>query len=111
MIDGRTKTIAILAYCSLIGYGIAWIMHSQNRSIFGAFHLKQATGIMAATISLPIVTGTFGRWEIMAFTTIPAFVLAITALTIIGIINASSDKFSELPIVGKLFSKWFSFID
>jgi len=109
--DGKTRIIAILAYCSFIGYGIAWIMHSQNKSIYGAYHLRQATGVIAATISLPFIFGALGKINLIGITVIPAVVLALIGLTIIGIINASNDKFSELPVVGKLFSKWFSFID
>ena len=109
--DGKTRVTAILAYCSFVGYGIAWIIHSQNKSIYGAYHLKQATGVIAATISLPIIYGVLGRLKLIGITIFPAAILAIIALTIIGIINASNDKFTELPIVGKFFSKWFSFID
>ncbi len=110
MIDGRTKTTAILSYCSPIGYGIAWIFHSQDRSVYGAFHLRQGTGLAAATISLPAVTSILERMAFFGITTVFALYGAIATLTVIGIINASSDKFSEVPIVGQYFNKWFAFI-
>ncbi|MFT7613506.1 MAG: putative membrane protein [Parvicellaceae bacterium] len=109
--DGNTRTIAILAYCSIIGYGVAWIMHSQNKSVYGAYHLRQGTGVAAASIALPTVVATISEIPLMGITIIPAIALAVIGLTVIGIINASNDKFTELPVVGKLFSKWFSFID
>jgi len=86
-------------------------MHSQNKSVYGAYHLKQGTGVAAASIALPTVAATITEIPFVGLTIIPALTLAIIALTVIGIINASNDKFSELPLVGKFFSKWFSFID
>ena len=39
------KTVAILAYITLIGFIIAIVLHGQKKTALGAFHLRQMLGI------------------------------------------------------------------
>ena len=41
-----SKTVAILSYCTLIGFIIAIVMNSSKKSKLGAFHLRQVLGII-----------------------------------------------------------------
>ena len=40
------KTIAIISYITLIGWIIALIMHNNNKTELGAYHIRQMLGIM-----------------------------------------------------------------
>ncbi len=41
------KTVAILSYCTLIGFIIALVLNGEqkNKSELGVFHIRQALGI------------------------------------------------------------------
>lgn len=104
------KTIAILSYCTLIGFIIAIVMHSSNKTRLGAYHLRQALGLIIFSIGFGIVMGivigilafiTFGLAIFLA----PITWLFVIIMMIIGIINASNEKETPLPIIGKMTEK------
>lgn len=49
------KRAAILAYITLIGYIVAIVMHGNNKTKIGSYHLKQATGLILFYLQLQCV--------------------------------------------------------
>ena len=47
---GEDKTVAIVAYLTLIGFLVAIIIHSNKKTKLGAFHLRQMLGFMLTCI-------------------------------------------------------------
>ena len=110
------KTVGIVAYITLIGFIISIILNSSKtgeEKKFGAFHLRQALGLIIFSvgifIALTIVT------VILAFA-IPMLGvffgllmnlvwLGILALLIIGIVNAANGSYKEVPLIGSYSSK------
>ncbi|MBK7816743.1 MAG: DUF4870 domain-containing protein [Sphingobacteriaceae bacterium] len=89
------KTVAIIAYITLIGFIVAIVMHGSNKTKLGAYHLRQALGLIAFSVCLWVLL------MIMMFIPFVGFIFAILspfiwlgflALLIIGIINASSGQ-------------------
>ncbi len=40
------KTVAIIAYITLIGWIIALVMNNGNKTALGSYHVRQSLGIM-----------------------------------------------------------------
>lgn len=105
------KTVAILAYITLIGFIIAIVMHGSNKTKLGSYHLKQALGL--------VITGVASWLMIMFIAFIPVvnlilillspiLWLGILVLVILGIMNAANGVEKPLPVVGPMFEKWFA---
>ena len=115
------KTVAILSYCTLIGFIVAIILHQQKKTKLGAYHLRQALGFIIAGfvgwIAVAIVAGilTFVLgliikalalivWPLFAF----AFLISMLVLWVMGLLAAINGEMKPMPVVGPYFQKWFS---
>ncbi|MCL6274602.1 YtxH domain-containing protein [Muricauda sp. 2012CJ35-5] len=90
------KTVAIVAHLTLIGWIIAIIMNSSNKTELGSFYVRQVLGIFLVGLVLgfiPIV-------NLIAW--IFPFILWIVSL--IGAING---KQKPVFLVGEYFQNWF----
>lgn len=94
------KTIAIIAYVTLIGTLIAWFMNKDKNNEFAKFHIGQAlrawiAGIVISIIAtiLVMVTG----MGVLSYLTYAGWVLAI-----LGLINAINGKMEKIPLVGDI---------
>ena len=110
------RTVAIVAYLTLIGFIIALIMHSSNKTQIGAYHLRQSLGLMISFIVVWIGMMIVGM--ILAFIPVIgwitatllwlAFAGAMIGLMVMGVIAAVNGQQKPLPLVGPLFAKWFA---
>lgn len=112
------KTVAILAYITLIGFIIAIVQHSSNKTKLGAYHLRQAVGFMITGIAMSIILvlialpmlgmGLRIVADYATFIYLISFVIWIGLFVclIISIINAASGRLKPAPIFGRLFEKW-----
>jgi uncharacterized membrane protein len=102
------KLIAILSYCTLIGFIVAIVMHSSNKTRLGAYHLRQALGLVIFAI------GSYVAFLILGFIIWPLFFLAplvslfSLVLVILGIINAANEQEKPLLLIGGLSDKIFA---
>jgi uncharacterized membrane protein len=102
--SGEDKTVAILAYITLLGFIIAIVMHSSKKTALGGFHLRQMLGIVILGLAsyilifIPIL-----GWIAMA-------VLGIINLVmwIMGLIAAINGEMKPAPVFGPNFQKWFA---
>ena len=90
------KTIAIIAHVTIIGYIIALIMHSSNKTEKGSFYLRQLLGLRLAVIVLSVipVVGCFAAPVGLVF-------------VILSLISAINGKMKPVAGVGELFQDWF----
>ncbi len=108
---GEDKTIAILSYITLIGFIIALVMHSSNKTKLGAYHLRQALGLMCTGFAIYIVLMILVIIPflfIIKLILMPLVSLGILVLLIMGIINAANGEMKPVPLVGQLYEKWFA---
>ncbi|WP_276169025.1 YtxH domain-containing protein [Zobellia alginiliquefaciens] len=90
------KIVAIIAHITVIGWIVALIMNSQNRTEFGSFYIRQTLGIWLLTIVLGIIP------IVGCFAAIIGLVLIIMSL-----INAASNNMNPTVLVGEYFQDWF----
>jgi uncharacterized membrane protein len=101
--SGEDKTVAVVAYLTLIGFIAAIIIHSNKKTKLGAFHLRQMLGFMLswfAVIILLII-------PIIGWILIPVFYICMIVLWIMGLIAAINGQMKPMPVVGALYQKWF----
>jgi hypothetical protein len=114
------QTVATIAYLTLIGFIIALIQHSSNKTKLGAYHLRQVVGFMVTGFGLGILLfilslpmfgmGYRGAASYAVFIGVVSFVVWVGLLIsiIISFINAINGKDKPAPIFGKLYEKWFA---
>ncbi|KAA3620735.1 MAG: hypothetical protein DWP94_11855 [Flavobacterium sp.] len=100
--SGDGKTIAIISYVTLIGWIIALLMHNNDKTDFGAFHIRQSLGIICVAVALAIVNAVVG---IVIFAWI--IQIAILVFWILGILSAIQGEKKPVPLLGEQFQQWF----
>ena len=96
------KTIGLIAYLSLIGLIIAFVMHGNNKTEFGAYHIRQMLGICLVSFGLVIVTQVIGISMLVWAAQVISFVLWV-----LGIIGAAQGEMKPVPVLGERFQEWF----
>lgn len=110
------KTVAILSYCTLIGFIIALVMNGdqKNKSDLGVFHIRQSLGIFVTSFSMMIISFIFMfipfiGWMISILINIAY--LGIFIFWIMGLIAAINAERKAVPVLGDMYQKWFSGIN
>lgn len=99
--DNR-KTVAIIAYITLIGWIIALVMNNGNKTALGSFHVRQSLGIICVAVVLSIINGVIGIWILSIIVN-----LALLVFWILGLISAVQGEMKPVPILGEQFQQWF----
>jgi uncharacterized membrane protein len=105
------KTVAILSYLTLIGWIVAFVMHSSNKTALGAFHLRQALMLYLVTtvgyMVLPILAFIpFLGWLLSGVLWI-SLLLGGLVLWIMGLISAVNSEQKPLPAIGEQAQELF----
>src|SRR3989344_3563272 len=95
MAKNNAQLVAILSYITIIGWIIALILHQQNKTALGGFHLRQALLLMIAGL--------------LSMIPMLGMVLAIVLFVfwIMGLVSAIQGKQKELPLIGRYARQWF----
>ena len=112
------KTVAILSYCTLLGFIVAIILHQQKKTKLGAFHLRQVLGYVIASIVGGIavficclIIGFVLAFIINVLAVIVVwliyvgYIFAMLALLIMGLISAIQGQMKPMPIIGAPIQK------
>jgi uncharacterized membrane protein len=100
MKNSDAKVVAIVSYVTLVGWIVAIVLHNNNRSELGAYHLRQSLGLMLTMAVL---------WFIPVIGWILNIVLFI--FMIIGLIYASQEEQKPVPVVGEFYQNLFKGIN
>ncbi len=92
----NSKTVAIVAHLTLVGWIVAIVLNSQNKTELGSFYLRQMLGLFIFSFIwiIPILGWIIG--------------LLIFVLWIISFVNSLSGKMVPVPVVGAMFQRWFN---
>ncbi|WP_298995211.1 YtxH domain-containing protein [Flagellimonas sp. S174] len=90
------KTVAIIAHLTLIGWIIAIIMNSSNKTEIGSFYIRQVLGIFL----LGFVLGLIPVVNLIAW----IFPVILWVISLIGSINGNQ---KPVFLVGEHFQNWF----
>ena len=96
------KTLALVAYLTLIGTLVAFFMNQEKRNSFTSFHIRQGLGLGLLYITIGYVIGYFDSWMITY-----AFWIFFSVLFLYGIFGAVSGKPNKIPILGDFFQNIF----
>jgi len=106
------RTVAILAYITIIGFIIAIVMHGSKKTALGTYHLRQCLGLFIAAVAF------WFAMMILAFVPIIGPIIGLLALPvggifffvlwIIGLMAAANGQQKPLPVLGAYCEKWFA---
>lgn len=100
------KVVAIIAYITIIGFVIAFIMNKNNPTSLGRFHLRQSIGLTIVSILLSV----FNIIPVVGGIVVQITSILILVALILGIIAAVKEEEKPLPVIGVHFQKWFAAI-
>jgi uncharacterized membrane protein len=103
------KTIAIIAYITLIGLIIAFVMNNEKKNEFASFHIRQSLGIIGLSIAITFFFFFLGFIDSIPF--LPTIIhLLLIVLWVIGFIGAIQGERKKVPVLGDQFQEWFKSI-
>ena len=97
------KTIGILAYLTPIGWLIAYVLNSGNRSDYASFHIRQMLGLVIGSIGLRLLA----KLSIFGGPFIGIGFVALFAFWVIGFIGAVQGEERTVPVIGDSVQEWF----
>jgi len=98
------RTVALLSYLTIIGFVVAIILHSSKKTQLGAFHLRQALGLIVTSFANIILAFI----PIIGWILIPVVMLCLLVFLVMGFIGAVQGKMNPVPILGAHYQKWFA---
>ncbi|HLP07445.1 MAG TPA: DUF4870 domain-containing protein [Opitutaceae bacterium] len=100
---GEDKTVAIVAYLTLIGWIVALVLQQSKKSKLGAFHLRQALGL-----GLTLFVGGFlAIIPILGWIAFFVIWVGVVVFAIMGFISAINGQAKPVPVLGEKYQKWF----
>lgn len=97
------KGIAVIAYLTLIGLIVAFVMNNDRKNSFAAFHIRQMLGLSVTGMALMIINVI----PILGWLVSILGSVIMLVLWIIGLINAANGKEEPIPVLGEHYKKWF----
>ena len=105
---GEDKTVAILAYITLVGFIIAIVLHGQKKTALGTYHLRQALGLIIAGVGLWICGMILGVVTLgFGLLLMPVIGILLLVAVIMGIVAAANGEMKPNFLLGKKFEEWF----
>jgi len=101
------KTVAIVAYLTLIGFIAAIIIHSNKKTKLGAYHLRQMLGFILTGAAVVFCEFILIFIPILGWLAIFALYISLLVLWVMGLIAAINGEMKPMPVVGPLYQKWF----
>lgn len=97
------KTMAIVAYITIFGLLIAFILNNEKKNPFTAYHIRQSLGLGITGIALSIISYVpFVGWLISMLGSI-----LLLVLWVLGLISALNGQEKPVPVLGEKFQEWF----
>lgn len=102
-LTSEEKNIAVIAYITVIGLIIAFVMNSDKKLTFSTYHIKQSLGLALTGFSL----GVIGMIPILGWIVSFFGFFVLLFMWIKGILNAINGKQLPVPLLGKKYEEWF----
>jgi uncharacterized membrane protein len=104
---GEDKTVAIVAYITLIGFIAAIVIHSNKKTKLGAFHLRQMLGYFISGLIFWVCAIVLLFIPFLGWLCIVAGWLFLIVCWVLGLIAAINGQMKPMPLIGPMFQKWF----
>lgn len=103
-IKDEGKNIAVIAYITVIGLIVAFVMNNDKKLPFAQYHITQSLGLALTGIALGVV----GMIPILGWIISILGTFVLIYMWIMGLLNAINDKEKPIPFLGKHYEKWFA---
>jgi uncharacterized membrane protein len=101
--QSEAKTYGIIAYITLIGLIIAFILNSEKQYAFTKYHIRQMLGIVIGGIVASLLSLIpFLGWLISL-----AYLILAVIMWIVGLMHAINGQMKPVPVLGEKFEEWF----
>lgn len=97
------KSIAIISYLTIIGWVIALIMHNNNKTELGAFHIRQMLGLILLGLVLSVLNMLLDIYILGII-----IQLGMIVLWVLGLLSAIQAEKKPIPLIGDKFQEWFA---
>lgn len=96
------KTIAIIAYITIFGLLIAFIMNNDKKNAFASYHIRQSLGLGLTGLALSVVN------IIPILGTIVSILgsIFLLVLWVMGLISALNGEEKPVPVLGEKYQEW-----
>ena len=107
------KMVAILSYCTLIGFIIALVLNGdqKNKSELGVFHIRQALGIFLTSFATGIAAIILMFIPFIGWLIVMAAYIMVIVFWIMGLIAAISSERKAVPLLGDFYQNLFKGIN
>lgn len=102
------KTVAIVSYLTLIGFIVAIVIHGNNKTRLGAYHLRQTLGLIVCSLAMFPVGFVLGFIPVLGWLAGFAIWIGFIALWAVGLIAAINGEQKPVPVLGEKFQAWFN---
>ena len=97
------KTIAIISYFTLIGWIIAFVLYSSNKSKLAIYHIRQSLALIILwavcyAIRVVLLFAPFAGWIIYRLWWV--LMIGLLVLWIMGLISAINGEEKPVPVIG-----------
>lgn len=107
----ESKTAAIIAYITIIGFLVSLLALHKKGDEFSAFHLRQALGIGLTSVVLSLIAGLLLIIPIVGAIALLAISIMLLIAWISGLVSAINGKQKPVFLFGEKFQQWFSGIE
>ena len=99
--QGRTE--AIIAYLTVIGLIIAFVMNNEKNYPFAKYHIRQSLGLVVVGLGLVLIS----LIPILGWIIYLVGLAVLIYLWIMGLIRAVNGRMEPVPLLGTQFEEWF----
>ena len=99
----KDSNIAVIAYLTIFGLIIAFIMTNEKKDPFARYHMRQVLGLCAMSLGFYL----FGMIPVIGWLVSIAGSLFMVYLWAMGLMNAINKKTKPVPFLGQNFNEWF----
>ena len=97
------KTIAIIAYLTIIGLVIAFLLNNDKKHEFSSYHIRQSLGLVLCSVALFII----GMIPVLGWNISFLGSIFLIILWVMGLLSAINYETKPVPVLGKYFEEWF----
>ena len=97
------KSIAIIAYITIIGLIIAFVMNNDKKNEFAKYHIKQSLGLALTGLAM----GAVGIIPILGWLINFVGFFVLLFMWVMGLLNAINEKEKPVPLLGSKYESWF----
>ena len=98
------KNMAIVAYITIVGFIVAYIINKDNKNSFTSYHLRQGLGVGLTGIIAPMFAP-LGLGLGAVISSLLGLLCLIMLIT--GIVNAANGQTKPVVALGQFFEEWF----